>query len=288
MTNGGADGTSGGVSGTDGGRLDWRPFAVVAAIAVLVGVINATSRIMEAASDGVALDPRWPWAIEFSSIIFVLALAPFVGWMIGRFPPEPGRWVRFAAAHVVGTAVFSVVHVAGMVGLRKAVFALVGESYDFTGGRSFLMPLLYEWRKDVLTYAAIAAAFWGWRRWGASAAGDIKLQPPSGVDAPAKLEIRDGGRVLFLEPAEILLLEAAGNYVEIHLPGRMHLARGTLAAFEQKLAGQGFVRVHRSRLINRARMTGFSPTPSGDLDITLDDGRTVTGSRRFRSALAAG
>ncbi len=78
-----------------------------------------------------------------------------------------------------------------------------------------------------------------------------------------------------VDPAEIAWVEAAGNYVEIHVGGATHLARGTLASFEERLARAGFVRVHRSRLVNRARVASLKPTPSGDLEITLDDGRTV-------------
>ncbi len=287
MTDGGPGGTNGGASGAGGGRLHWGPFALIAVVSVLVGVINATSKIMEAASDGAVIDPRGPWAFEFTSIAVILALAPLIGWVVARYPPDAVRWGRFVAAHLAASAAFSLVHIAGMVGLRKIVFGLVGQPYDFTGGQGVLMPLVYEWRKDLLTYAAIAAAFWAWGRWtgAGKGAGDIALQAASGAGAPPRLEIRDGGRVLFLDPAEILLLEAAGNYVEIHLPGRSHLARGTLAAFEQKLAGLGFIRIHRSRLLNRARVAGFSPTPSGDLEITLDDGRVVAGSRRFRTSL---
>ena len=56
-------------------------------------------------------------------------------------------------------------------------------------------------------------------------------------------------------------------------------------AFEERLAGRGFLRIHRSRLVNRARVAAFKPTPSGDLEITLDDGSVIGGSRRFRDAL---
>ena len=91
-----------------------------------------------------------------------------------------------------------------------------------------------------------------------------------------------------LDPAQITWIEAAGNYVEIHAGGAAHLARGTLAAFEERLAGRGFLRVHRSRLVNRARVTTFKPTPSGDLEITLDDGSVIGGSRRFRNTLENG
>jgi len=56
-------------------------------------------------------------------------------------------------------------------------------------------------------------------------------------------------------------------------------ARVTLAEFLEKLAPHGFVRVHRSRL------RSFRPTPSGDLEIALDDGRVIAGRRRLRAAV---
>jgi DNA-binding LytR/AlgR family response regulator len=61
--------------------------------------------------------------------------------------------------------------------------------------------------------------------------------------------------------------------------------RGTLASWEAQLTARGFARVHRSRLVNRARIAATKSTPSGDLEITLDGGKTIAGSRRFRSAL---
>jgi DNA-binding LytR/AlgR family response regulator len=91
---------------------------------------------------------------------------------------------------------------------------------------------------------------------------------------------------VFLPPADILFVEAAGNYIEFHTATRTHLVRGTLSAWEARLAERGFARVHRSRLVNRARIRALKPTPSGDVEITLDDGRTVLGSRRYRAALA--
>ena len=81
-----------------------------------------------------------------------------------------------------------------------------------------------------------------------------------------------------------LLITGGAGFVGARL-ARTLLARGTLAAFEERLAGRGFVRIHRSRLVNRARVAAFKPTPSGDLEITLDDGSVIGGSRRFRDAL---
>jgi DNA-binding LytR/AlgR family response regulator len=62
--------------------------------------------------------------------------------------------------------------------------------------------------------------------------------------------------------------------------------RGTLSAWETRLTARGFIRVHRSRLVNRTKITALKPTPSGDMEITLGEGRTVLGSRRYRAVLA--
>lgn len=86
----------------------------------------------------------------------------------------------------------------------------------------------------------------------------------------------------------MLWVEAAGNYIEFHTGQRSHLVRGTLAAWEARLAAKGFVRVHRSRLVNRTRISAIRPTPSGDVEITLDDSRSIAGSRRYRDALEGG
>jgi DNA-binding LytR/AlgR family response regulator len=64
------------------------------------------------------------------------------------------------------------------------------------------------------------------------------------------------------------------------------LVRGTLASWEARLLARGFVRVHRSRLVNKTQIAALKPTPSGDIEITLANGRTVLGSRRYRAVLA--
>jgi hypothetical protein len=288
VTSGEEAGTSGGKSGTGGWRIQWTPVALIAVVAALVAIINATSGIMEAQTGGAPVDPRAAWLQEISSVTIVIALSPLVGWAVWRFPP-PARisapaWGRVLGIHFAAATVFSLLHVAGMVALRKAGYATVGSTYVFAYQGDLVLPLVYEWRKDLLTYLSNAVAYWAWGFWLAhNAAQPAKAISPAAMDA--RIEIRDGARVVLFEPADIAWLEAAGNYVEIHSGGTTHLARGTMAAFEQKLAGRGFVRVHRSRLVNRARVTSFKPTPSGDLEITLDDGRTITGSRRYRAGM---
>jgi DNA-binding LytR/AlgR family response regulator len=282
VTTGGTTGTTGGKTGTSGGGTDWPAVGMVALVSLAIAVLNATSNIMEAESKGEALDARVPWVLEISSIIVVVALAPFIGWMVRKFPPADGRWARFVGAHVVAATVFSAVHIIGMVLLRKLAYATAGQDYVFADPDGMLRPLFYEWRKDLLSYAGIAFGYWALGFWRAQQAALAMAARPA---SDARIEIRDGSRVVLVEPAEIAWVEAAGNYVEVHARGATHLVRGTLAAFEAKLTARGFVRIHRSRLVNRARVKAFKPTQSGDLEITLDDDYVIMGSRRFRAAM---
>ena len=285
MTSGEGAGTSG---GTSGWRIEWAPLALVVLVSVMVAVLNATSALMEAQSEGDVIDPRGPWVFELTSVIMVILLAPFIGWAVRRFPPADGRWLMFAGGHIGASTVFTLVHIAGMVALRIAAYAVDGRTYEFADNNGDLvLPLVYEWRKDLLTYAAIAAGYWGWGYWQAQQAAQAMVAPPA-PQADSRIEIRDGSRIILIDPADIAWSEAAGNYVEINTAAATHLARGTLAAFEEKLSPRGFVRVHRSRLVNRIRVKAFRPTSSGDLEITLDDNRTIAGSRRFRAAIEGG
>jgi DNA-binding LytR/AlgR family response regulator len=244
-------------------------------VGVVITVVNASSVLLEAQRDGDVLDPRAPFLWEFSSWALIVGLAPLVGAAIQRLPPSRADWPRFLLGHAALTIPFSLVHVAGMVAIRKLGYALAGASYDFAHG-ALARELFYEWRKDVLTYALLAATYYIFQR---------RPAPIQAAPGENRIEIRDGGTALFLAPEDILYLEAAGNYVQFHTAARPHLVRGTLASWEARLSPRGFARVHRSRLVNRARIGALRPTPSGDIEITLDDGRTLLGSRRYRAAL---
>lgn len=89
-----------------------------------------------------------------------------------------------------------------------------------------------------------------------------------------------GGVELPLPPEHIAWVAAAGNYVELHGADRALLMRAPLAAVEQALAPHGFVRIHRSTLVNRRRIARVRGA-----DLLLDDGRSLKLGSSFRSRL---
>ncbi|WP_028969084.1 LytTR family DNA-binding domain-containing protein [Sphingomonas sp. URHD0057] len=79
-------------------------------------------------------------------------------------------------------------------------------------------------------------------------------------------------------------VRAAGNYVEIRVGGRSVLRRMTMAQAEQALAGKAFVRVHRSLLLNRARIAGLD-RDERPRHVRLTDGSVVKVGDAYRANL---
>lgn len=274
--------TSGGQSGTSGtARLSpWLvAYFVLAAATLAIGLVNVLSLLDERSWMNRPLDWWRPAVWESTSGIVLLALAWVCGVMIRRFPIAGRDWARNLAVHAAATVPFSLVHVAAMVALRHAAYALAGDQYDFGDGWN---PLLYEYRKDVITYALFAATFWLAARLMTGRASD-----PRGTSEQPIL-IDEGQRAIRAMPRDVLCARSSGNYVEFQLAdGRRPLMRTTLAAVEAQLAAAGFVRTHRSWLVNPAHVTEIESEGSGDYGLTLGDGSKVPVSRRYPQAIEA-
>lgn len=271
--------TTGGETGTSGlARFERWPWLFIALVSLVVVFVNASSDILELRRGGHDT-PVWePIVWEVTSAIVIVGIAPLIGMAIRRWSPQRDDLVRPTLIHLGLTVPFALAHVAGIFVMRNAIYALTDTHYGYFDDGMGLV-LLYEWRKDVLTYATIAAVYWVFDYIAK------RRQAAASIAPDQRIEIRDGGAAVFLAPGEITHVEAAGNYVEFHTPTRTHLVRGTLASWETQLTARGFARVHRSRLVNRTRIASIKPTPSGDIEITLDTGPALAGSRRYRDAL---
>lgn len=275
----GTSGWLGGISGAD--RL---VYVAVAAVSLAIGIVNALSVAQDVAWRGGAYELRTPLLWEMSSIATILLIAPLLFVGVRRVRHASGWPLRLGLA-LAAIVIFSALHIAGMVGIRKLVMWLAGGSYDFHFSAA---TLIYEFRKDVVTCLLIGGALWliDSRR---EAKAMVVTAPATAAEAPPHLVwLRDGSSRIRIEPRDIVWISSAGNYVEYSLAsGGNHLVRGTLAAAQSQLARFNVVRVHRTRLVNLDRVTGLELKPSGDFELTFDTGQTVQGSRRFRDAIAS-
>jgi two-component system LytT family response regulator len=100
-----------------------------------------------------------------------------------------------------------------------------------------------------------------------------------------RLVVKSGGRVYFVKVEEIDWVEAAGNYVNLHVGNETHLLRETMGHLETRLDPQRFVRIHRSTLVHLDRIKELQPLFNGDYTVILRNGAALTLSRTYRDRL---
>lgn len=100
-----------------------------------------------------------------------------------------------------------------------------------------------------------------------------------------RLVIRTRSKVSFLKPSEIDWIEADGKHARLHAGSETHVVRHTLTRLEQRLAPHGFVRVHRSAIVNMDRIKELEPWFHGEFVVILKDGTKLTSSAAHSQAL---
>jgi DNA-binding LytR/AlgR family response regulator len=255
----------------------WRAWLLGVGLISCIAVVN----VLTIRHDAPRLGTLGPAIWEGSSALVTLAIfmipAAVAVWMTRTSP----RWWRAAPVHLVAVVLYSVLHVAGFVALRKlAYLAVMDGPYRF-GPLSTEFP--YEFRKDLLAYGLASIIYYlSLRRSAREAAAQAQT-----ATAAASFDIRDGARLVRVPVSEILAVRSAGNYAEFLLAdGRRPLMRSSLSALEAGMGEHGFLRTHRSWLVNPTRVTGLRPEGSGDYAIELGAVEAPL-SRRFPQALAA-
>lgn len=103
---------------------------------------------------------------------------------------------------------------------------------------------------------------------------------------PERLAFKSDGRVVFLRPDEIIWVEAADNYVLLHLTdGSRLMLRETMASLEERIGREEFARVNRSAIVRLDHVKELQPTFHGDYTVVLRDGTRVPLSRSLRGNL---
>lgn len=107
----------------------------------------------------------------------------------------------------------------------------------------------------------------------------------TGQHRVSRLEVRSGGRTVFVRVEKIDWVGAADNYVELHVGKETHLIRGTLSELGARLDPEIFVRVHRSVLVNLERVSELRPLFNKDHVLVLRDGTQLNVSRTYYEQL---
>jgi two-component system, LytTR family, response regulator len=107
-------------------------------------------------------------------------------------------------------------------------------------------------------------------------------------EAPlARLAVRSGGRVRFVDAADVDRIQAAENYVELHVGAACHLLHVTLSGLARALDPRTFLRVHRSTVVNVGRIEALERGAHGTLTLVLRGGVRVACGRTYADRVRA-
>ncbi|HMH67296.1 MAG TPA: LytTR family DNA-binding domain-containing protein [Pinirhizobacter sp.] len=226
---------------------------------------------------------------EWSSSLVIFCLVPGIAWLDQRLPLAWGRLRSSIAGHVAGSVAFSLVHVAAMVAVRHAVYAMHGSHYDFGDPVS---RFFYELIKDVRTYTLILVVVHLYHQLVLRAQGEASLldAPDEGpalepVERPTRFLVRKLGKEFLVAAADIERAQASGNYVNLRVRGRDYPLRSTIGGLETRLDPTRFRRVHRSSIVNLDHVAEIEPLDGGEARLRMSDGERVACSRRYLPAL---
>jgi len=262
-----------GIGGTWLAGYGWVALLVVAA-----GCVNVLTAAQHGASRWV--DLRGPVLDEITSSLVIICLLPLIKHSVDRLATTGDRRIGLIVI-ALAMMIYALLHITFMVALRFPVYALFGSGYDFSWRDHFAT----EFRKDLISAFMIAVLFWLIDRKAAAPAPALAKVAPDA--RRPEIWLRDGAKSIRVEPAQIISVTSAGNYVEFALADARHLIRGTLAGEESRLRPFGFVRIHRTRLVNMTRVVAIETRSNGDFVARMDTGEMIAGSRRYRDAVAA-
>jgi len=100
-----------------------------------------------------------------------------------------------------------------------------------------------------------------------------------------RFAIRTGNRTVFVLADEIDWIEASGDYAGLHIGHRTLLLRETLTRLETRLDPSRFVRIHRSTIVQAARIRELQTLPNREFRVRLLDGTELRASRSYRDRL---
>jgi len=266
-----------------------RPFEVGfwCALLLLVFVTETLVEIIDVNRHGLGTQNWEVVTWQGSSILVLLLLIPLVIYFDRRFP---WRWKNLKIvipAHILFSLLFSILHVGAMVFVRKIIYWLSGSNYDFG---NTLEQFFYEYLKDIRSYGVILSILYLYRHLVLRLQGEASLLANNELDEKREIDskserilVKKLGREFLVKVQDIECIEAAGNYVNLHMSERIYPLRETLKNILQRLDSSTFKRIHRSHIINLNHIKEIKPLETGDAQVLLTNGRIIPMSRTYRS-----
>ena len=101
----------------------------------------------------------------------------------------------------------------------------------------------------------------------------------------ARIAIKANGKILLLDPTEIVVVEAQGNYVLLRQKSGSLMVREQISVLADKLRAYGLIRIHRSVLVNAIHVEGVESLCTGEYLLRMKDGMEYHVTRTYKSNL---
>ncbi len=102
---------------------------------------------------------------------------------------------------------------------------------------------------------------------------------------PKKIAIKESDGTKLINVEDIDWVDAAGDYMCVHVAGTTHILRSTMKELLDKLDAKLFARVHRSTIVNMERIVSVKSHTKGEYFLDLDCGERLKVSRNFRDSI---
>lgn len=216
---------------------------------------------------------------------------------IRRFSLSKLGWTKFTLIQLPSAFVFSLAQLGIYLFIAGVLFKASGRGlWEF-----YKFLLANELQSSVLVYVAIVAAVSVYDRFFRAGTGPIpgtSLRPTpeqngnghkrSNGDSNRflkRLSVKEGGRIILVETNQINWIESYGNYLFLHTSDRKLILRETMAAMENKLDPNEFVRIRRSAIVKVDRIREFHPVDNGEFEVVLENGTVLSSTRRYKKNL---
>ena len=100
-----------------------------------------------------------------------------------------------------------------------------------------------------------------------------------------RIAFKTKGRILFLDLAEIVAVQAEGNYVSLQHRPNPYLVHESLSSMAEKLKPYGFIRIHRSVIVNISAVEEIHPLPTGESRLRVKGGKEYLVTRTYKRNL---
>jgi DNA-binding LytR/AlgR family response regulator len=100
-----------------------------------------------------------------------------------------------------------------------------------------------------------------------------------------RIAFKAKGSILLLNLADILAVQAEGNYVSLRHPRNAYLVHESLSSMAEKLKPYGFIRIHRSVVVNISAVDEIQPLPTGEYSLRVKGGREYLVTRTYKHNL---